>query len=75
MAMKDIRKRRGVPAKRGMRVFDKHTQRYGTIRSARGGYLKIQLDDDSFTSTYHPTWQLDYLGPSGEVIHSTGESG
>ena len=49
MGMADIRRWRGVPAKRGMRVFDKHKH------------------------TYHPTWQLNYLDASGNVIHETGE--
>lgn len=59
-----IRKTYGVPAKRGGRVRytgDSRGERFGTIKSARGGYLKIQLDGDSYTGTYHPTWKLEYL--------------
>ena len=73
MTMATIRKHRGVPAKRGGRVFYKHLGKYGTIRSARGGYLKIQLDGVPFSMTFHPTWQLDYLDDDGNVIHSTGD--
>lgn len=46
MSMEQIRKHRGVPAKRGMRVFHSHNNRYGTIKSASRGYLMIQLDGD-----------------------------
>jgi hypothetical protein len=70
MSMAEIRKRRGVPAKRGMRVRFLE-DRYGTIRSASGGYLMIQLDGDTYTCAYHPTWQLEYLDKDGNVIHST----
>lgn len=71
--MAHIRKHRGVPAKRGGRVFYKHLGKFGTIRSAKGGYLRIQLDGYDFAHTFHPTWQLDYLNESGNVIHSTGD--
>lgn len=73
--METIRKSRGVPAKRGMRVFYGHKGRHGTIKSARGGYLKIQLDGDKSAGVYHPTWELDYLDDDGKVIHSTRKKG
>ena len=73
MTMVSIREHRGVPAKRGMRVFDRHKNRYGTIRSARGGYLRIQLDGDNYSFNYHPTWKLDYLDTDGNVILSTSD--
>lgn len=62
--MNYIRRTYGVPAKRGGRV--RYTgglkgPRFGTIRSARGGYLRIQLDGDKWTGNYHPTWELEYL--------------
>ena len=68
-----IRKSRGVPAKRGMRVFYRYENRFGTIKSARGGYLKILLDGDKWPGTFHPTWKLDYLDQSGKVIHATSQ--
>ena len=73
MTMAAIRKTRGVPAKRGMRIFHSHNGRFGTIKSADGGYLKIQLDGDKWAGNYHPTWKLDYLDDDGKVIHSTGD--
>jgi hypothetical protein len=61
--MNYIRQYYKVPAKRGGRV--RYTggsePRLGTIKSARGGYLNIQLDGDKFASTFHPTWELEYL--------------
>lgn len=64
--MNYIRQYYGVPAKRGGRVrytggLHGSEPRLGTIKSARGGYLKIQLDGDKFVSTFHPTWKLEYL--------------
>lgn len=72
MSMQYIRRSRGVPAKRGMRIFYRHKHRYGTIRSATAGYLRIQLDGDRFAGCYHPTWQLDYLDKKGRVLFSSG---
>ncbi|WP_145075110.1 hypothetical protein [Aureliella helgolandensis] len=73
MSMESIRKARGVPAKRGMRVHYKYGKRFGVIRSTWAGYLRILLDGDKYAGCYHPTWQLDYLDDDGQVIHSTGD--
>lgn len=62
--MAQIRESRQVPAKRGGRVRYTGGQdgpRFGTIKSARGGYLMILLDGDKFARTFHPTWELEYL--------------
>lgn len=64
MSMKAIRNTHGVPAKRGQRVrftFENRAPRFGTIRSACGGSLYVQLDGDSFTTGLHPTFGLEYL--------------
>jgi len=71
MSMAAIREYRRVPAKRGMRVFDRYKGRYGTIKSASGGYLKIQLDGDNWSGCYHPTWMLDYLDKDGNLLLRT----
>jgi hypothetical protein len=71
MSMESIRKVRGVPAKRGMRVWDRYKKEFGTIKGARGGYLRIQLDSNCFAVNYHPTWMLDYLDEDGNVIYSS----
>ena len=70
MSMEQIRKYRGVPAKRGMRVFftGRGHDEPGRIKSARGGYLMIELDGDGFACSYHPTWKLRYLDEGGKVI-------
>lgn len=62
--MNYIRSYYNVPAKRGGRV--KYTggikgERFGTIKSARGGYLMILLDGDKHAGTFHPTWKLEYV--------------
>lgn len=68
MSMEYIRKTYDVPAKRGGRV--EYTGRgrsdFGTIRSARGGYLRIQIDGFKHALSFHPTWKLRYLGGNDE---------
>lgn len=62
MTMAYVRKAYGVPAKRGMRVVytGGGAPVGGTIRSARTGRLKIQLDGEKVAKSYHPTWELSY---------------
>lgn len=66
MSFDYIRRTYGVPAKRGGRV--EYTGHYapqgGTIRSARNGYVMIQLDGRKFPTPFHPTWKLRYLEDS-----------
>ncbi len=65
-----VRRHYDVPAKRGGRVRytgegdDK--PEFGTIRSASGGHLNIQLDGRRFPLPFHPTWKLEYL-PEGQA--------
>jgi len=61
--MSYIRRYYNVPAKRGGRVLYTgwRTPLYGTIKSARGGYLRILLDGDTRTGSFHPTWEIEYL--------------
>lgn len=72
MSMAWIRKNYSVPAKRGGRVEytgeweDKSKSTLGTIRSAFGGRLRIQMNGEKHTSIFHPTWELTYL-ESGAV--------
>lgn len=69
--MNYIRSRYGVNAKRGGRVKytgDTKGERFGTIQSARGGYLRILMDGDKHPGSYHPTWKLEYL--NGDTAHS-----
>ncbi|MGV6475400.1 hypothetical protein [Azotobacter vinelandii] len=63
MSMAWVRKTYGVSAKRGMRVLYTGSGRreYGTIRSAKDCYLRIQLDGECHSMLFHPTWKLDYL--------------
>lgn len=65
MSMAWVRKNYRVPAKRGGRVRytgeGKDKPELGTIRSASGGRLNIQLDGDRITMPFHPTWELEYL--------------
>jgi hypothetical protein len=68
VAIADIRKHRGVPAQRGMRIYSRHSNRWGTIISSTSGYLKIRLDGDKHAMCYHPTWKLDYYDKSGSII-------
>lgn len=63
MWMKIIRDGYGVPAYRGARVryqFNKDIK-FGTIKSAKDGYINILLDGDKRTLPFHPTWSITYL--------------
>ena len=69
MSMAWVRKNYRVPAKRGGRVeyTGEGKPELGTIRSASGGHLHIQLDGVKHTMPFHPTWKLRYLDGSAEV--------
>lgn len=62
-----VRKRYGVPAQRGGRVVYTGGGRRepGTIRSASGGRLNIQLDGIGHAMPFHPTWELEYTPAEG----------
>lgn len=68
MSMANIRKSRGVPAKRGGRVryTGGKSPRLGTITSSNVGYLMIKLDGDRWARAFHPTWELEYLDAKPE---------
>jgi hypothetical protein len=68
-----IRRAYGVPAKRGGRI--RFTDARGdvfncTIKSARGHYLRVLVDDRvpgyRGRLTLHPTWQIEYTGKEKE---------
>jgi len=63
MSMKWVRKNYGVPAKRGGRVeyTGRGKRELGTIRSASGSYLMIQIDGVKHARPFHPMWELQYL--------------
>lgn len=66
MSMEWVRKNYGVPAIRGGRVLYTGCGRkeFGTIRSARGSHLNIQLDGVKRPLPFHPTWELEYVQSS-----------
>ena len=62
--MQYIRRRYGVPAKRGAKVIYKDliSERRGVIVAARMGYLRIRFEGSEKSSgPYHPTWNIEYL--------------
>jgi hypothetical protein len=63
MSMVYIRETYKVPAKRGGRVEYTGTgaPQLGTIRSANGAHLMIQLDGETSARKYHPMWCMRYL--------------
>ena len=63
MTMEYIRRYYRVPAKRGGRIeyTGDGEKELGTIRSARGSHLNVQLDGVNHTMPFHPTWKLRYL--------------
>ena len=58
-----VRKRYGVPAKRGGRIlYTGCGHRWpGTIMSSSGGYINVKLDGRKHASPFHPTWEIEYL--------------
>lgn len=65
MSMERIREMYAVPAKRGGRVeyIGYGLGHLGTIRSASGMRLRIQMDGEKATRLFHPAWDLRYLEP------------
>jgi len=65
MSMKQLRRMRNVPAKRGGRIrytgASDGVPRMGTIKSAKNGYLRILIDGQKHAAVYHPTWKIEYL--------------
>lgn len=72
MSMAYVRRTYGVPAKRGGRVLYTGCgeREFGTIRSASGGRLNIQLDGIKHTMPFHPKWELAYVATPGDP-HAT----
>lgn len=58
MSMSYIRRRRNVPARRGMRVTV--NGKPGRITSSRGGYIRVLFDGARFPVPCHPTWRVTY---------------
>jgi hypothetical protein len=70
MSLEYIRKTYNVPAYRGRRVryHDQDgVQWNGRITSARGGHLRVLVDDRvpgyRGRMLLHPTWNMEYLAP------------
>ena len=65
-----IRQQYSVPAKRGGRVEYTGDRRrgaqFGTITGALGGHLRIRLEGQKNSLSYHPTWKLRYLDANAE---------
>ena len=64
-----IRKRYGIPAKRGMTVVYTHTNPplRGRITSA-DRYVNVRFDGLSHSVPLHPTWRILYLDDNGDTI-------
>ncbi|KAF1009539.1 MAG: hypothetical protein GAK28_00177 [Luteibacter sp.] len=76
MSMEYVRRYYGVPARRGGRV--EYTGcgivEMGTIRSATGSNLNIQLDGVKHAMPFHPTWKLRYIDqPTDTLTAGDGE--
>ncbi len=63
MSMAYIRATYKVPAKRGARVSVTFGNALGcgTITGTRGAYLRIRLDQHTYSRLYHPTCGVTYL--------------
>lgn len=56
--MADIRRRYGVPAKRGLRVVV--NGKPGVITATHNQYLRVRFDGQRHSVNCHPTWRFDY---------------
>lgn len=54
-----VRKRYGVPAKRGRRVVA--NGKPGVITRSAGHYIRVRLDGEKRSGYWHPTWHMLYL--------------
>lgn len=61
-----VRRYYGVPAKRGGRI--RFQGEPGRIASFDGQYLRARLGDERHSVKLHPTWRVQYLDDSGQVI-------
>jgi len=59
MTLQYIRDHYKVPAEFGVRV--RVGRELGTIKGAKGAYLKVQLVGQTEAGCYHPTWEMKYL--------------
>lgn len=62
--MEYIRRRYGVPAKRGGRIECTAMDGAvlcGTIRSSHQGRIGVRFDNERRISVLHPTWNVRYL--------------
>lgn len=73
MTIADLRKYRGVPAKRGMRVI--LDGRPGVITGNMGDGLRIRFDGERRgRGKHHPWWEVAYLNPDGTVLKDYREA-
>lgn len=59
------------PGRRVVYTGDRYNRRQlGTVLYCEKGHVVIRLDgqDDSEVGTYHPIWELSYLGPETEAL-------
>ena len=54
-----VRERYKVPARVGALVLYKG--RPGVIVGARGCYIRVRLDGETYVGNYHPTWEMVYV--------------
>ena len=75
MSIATVRKQRGMPfLKIGMKIYNKHSKRFGVITSTNlSGNINIRLDGDNFSSNHHPRWQLKYFDKDDNVIAEYGD--
>lgn len=63
MSIQYIRDTYGVPAKLGSRVEYTGTGApiQGTITGTRNAHIRVRMDGDIVSASYHPTWNMRYL--------------
>lgn len=65
MSLEYIRKFYGVPATRGAKVKIEESPSCfikGTIVGSRDAYVLVRLDGHKKSRSFHPTWNIEYLG-------------
>jgi len=57
--MEWIRRHYNVPAKRGMKVIAQG--RKGIIVGSKGEYLRVRVEGEKNTISFHPEWEMEYI--------------
>lgn len=75
MSLQNIRDKYGVPARRGGRIeyTGNGTTIEGTITGSIGENIRVRLDGDKGSLSFHPTWKIRYLDAHRRIDEDSSE--